>query len=195
MKLSKSDALFLYGVLFHQSSTKSLGYSEEDRLQDLLNSLSEYVLGDSVETQADDHDHDALDDESDDVDQSCDDEDDEDSDDEEEDVPEVEDIVKASALAALPAVTVVSPTGSKVSLEFEDIGDENSVDALLDEGSMIIDSVTHIKLNSDSIELYDSAEWHKFTFKKASKAWGKQLNLGVVYGVGWSSTSSKEEEE
>ena len=195
MKLSKSDALFLYGVLFHQSSTKSLGYSEEDRLQDLLNSLSEYVLGDSVETQADDHDHDALGDESDDVDQSDEDEDeDEDEPSDDEASPEAEDIVKASALASLPSITVVSPAGSKVSLEFEDIGDENSVDALLDEGSMIIDSVTHVKLNRDSVELYDSAEWHSFSFKKPSKAWCKQLNTGVVYGVGWSDTSKEEDE-
>ena len=193
MKLSKSDALFLYGVLFHQSSTKALGYSEEDRLQDLLNSLSEYVLGDSTETEADDHDHDVLGDESDDVDQSDEDEDEDESSDDEAS-PEAEDIVKASALASLPSITVVSPAGSKVSLEFEDIGDENSVDALLDEGSMIIDSVTHVKLNRDSVELYDSAEWHSFSFKKPSKAWCKQLNTGVVYGVGWSNTSKEEDE-
>ena len=185
MKLSKSDALFLYGVLFHQSSTKNtgMGYQDEDRLSDLLNSLSDYVLAESADVDAE-------------VDADLDDEDDDDTEEssDDEDVPEAEDIVRANVLASLPAIAVVSPTGSKVDLEFEDIGDENSVDALLDEGSTIIDSVTHVKLNKDSVELYDSTEWHKFAFKKSPKSWLKQLSVGIVYGVGWHKRSNEEDE-
>ena len=100
------------------------------------------------------------------------------------DPPTAEELVAPPVLAVLPPLSVTSPTGSKVSLEFEDVG-ESTVDALLDEGSVILDGVSHLKVDEDSkeIHLYDGSEWHSFGFRKLPKAWVKVLNPGVLYGV------------
>lgn len=194
MKLTKSDALFLYTVLWNYktSLTNSLPYDDEGKLTLLINDLSDFVLS---ENSDDSDDSDDEEDNSDDVDgdlvySNSDDEDDETYDDDE-DQEEITSFVSPSDLAALPLVVVNSPTGNKVNLEFEDVGEEETVDVLLDNGSVIIDSIESLRITSSAIDLHDGEEWHTFGIKKLPKKWTNLLEVDTVYGV----KSSAEEDE
>lgn len=177
MKLSKQDALFLYGILFNHNKHEHNSWDNSSRCSRLLEELESFVLGANDESSQEDEDESGFTSEN------------------QKEEPESEDTVDPDTLAGLPSITVKSPTGSKVDLEFEDVGDESSVDVLLDEGSMIIDSVTHVKLTEKTVELYDGSEWHVFDYKKPPKTWSKTLKANVVYGVGQQSTDDESEEE
>jgi len=192
MKLTKPDALFLYGVLFHCASTQKMSESVTEHLEDILDDMSDFLLSaeddeseDDVETVSSDE---PYDDTSEEDEEDQEDEEDE-SDEEEEDLPEVQLYAPPAEFAELPAIKVTSPSGDKVTLEFEDVGEENSVDVLLDEGTMIIDSVVRVRLTPTSIELYDEAECHTFEVRKFPKSW-QTIVSNTVYGFG-----SPDEEE
>jgi hypothetical protein len=168
MKLSKSDALLLHAVLFkHLTNTHS--QRVETHHEDLLYKLEGYLLDD-------------VEDEEEDVEVEDDSVEDVEAEDEYE-VPEPDEFKGPSVLAKLPAVSVTSPAGDKVTLEFEDVGDADTVDVLLDDGSVILDRVCCIKLTDKSVELFDSEECHAFQIKKLPKTWSKVLQPGVLYGV------------
>jgi len=173
MKLSKSDALLVHSLLFH-GSTLNLSHDILDRVADLLSSLENFLLS-SSEDDSSEEDTDAEEDE---------DEDEEDSESEEEDEDIEHDAVLASdELQGLPVANVTSPAGDKVTLQFEDVDSNGAVDALLDDGSVIISDVSSIVVKQKTIELHDGEEWHVFTFRKLPRAWLKTFELDTVYGV------------
>ena len=190
MRLSKSDALFLHTVLWHYRMTSqgNFSYTEEDKLNSLVDELSKFVLSVDEDENQEDGYLVPYDDEEE-ADEDLEDEDDSEADADEE---EITSFVSPADLAALPTITVISPTGSKVTLEFEDVNEELCVDALLDNGSVIIDSVESLRLTSDAVELYDGEEWHSFTSKKIPKKWLSLIDLDTVYGV---KADSAEEDE
>ena len=191
MKLSKSDALFLYTVMWHYKSTTSSGTEVEERLSELLGTFSNFIMGDNEdedESESEDEDEESC--------QHCDDDDEE----EEEAIEEQEEItsfITAEELSKLSSALVLSPTGDKISLEFEDVGEEDSVDVLLDSGSIVIDNVSSLRIivnpTATVIDFHDGEEWHDFSVKKLPKSWLKVIKSNTVYGVGRDKKNSEEE--
>lgn len=170
MRLDKSDALFLYKVLFHYSmnpeNTSSLSEDDFDKLGHLQEDLKDTILtATSISTEEEDSEEEEADEE-------------EEEDLEEEEEEEVVGIVTASSLSALKAVSVTTQNGQKSTLEFEESGD--TVDALLDGGSLIIGDVTHIKATDSAVELCAGDEWHAFPVKKLPKTWLSLLKDGLL---------------
>jgi len=208
MNIDRSQALALYTFIFaHINSEKTDELFDNESfatLQDFKDQLQDYLVGGDVnycryteETTADADEQDSeecgdcdgcsCDDDSDEDEES----DDEDSDDEDEgedeetkDLPPADEFVTPGELNDLPSVLVTSPSGDKITLEFEDIDEPDLVDLLLDEGGVIIESITRIKLNGKSIEFFNGEEWHVFLLeKKLPKTWKKLMSEGTVYGV------------
>ena len=173
MRLNKTDALLVHAVLFRHACEND----SDPRVEDLLADLEDFIVSSD----------------------SNDEEDDDDVDDEVEveatesdfELPEVDEHLTPASLSDLPALNVTSPTGEKVTFEFEDVGADDSVDVLVDEGTVILDNVLRVKVLADQIELFDSEEKHVFGVKKLPKTWAKVLKVGVVYGL----DASQEEEE
>lgn len=180
MKINKSDALLIHSTLYMAYNAQDF-LSEDYRSQvgDILDDLNDYLVesdGDSVC-----HHSDAQTDQTIDDDYEEDDEEEEDECEEEEE-PQPEELVSSKDAADLPPIIVVSPSGSKVTLEFEDVGEEHTVDALLDDGGIIIDSVSCVVLGKEEISLYDGEGWHDFKVKKIPKQWSKFFTLGKTTG-------------
>ena len=191
MKLNKPDALFLHSLLFHVL-TQDLGSDVSTRLRDIMSDMEDFLLTDDayVEIESDESEDQEVDD-----DDDTDDADDDDDDDAEEETSEdvkADAFLKPEDAGKLPALTVSSPTGEKVTFEFEDVGEDDLVDVLIDDGSVIIDSVTHLKVTSTSIEVYDGAEWHVFSTKRLPKTW-KNITLDTVYGFSVEKGGDEEE--
>lgn len=169
MNLSKRDALFLYKTLYHFSVVNP-DFDEMTSLEDLSDRLENFLLS-SSDLEEDEEREEEEDTSSD--------------DDEEEDTEKLEadDTLLISDLNNLSSLRVETPDGSKATLEFEDVGDLNSIDALIDGGDVIIDSVTHIKATSSSIELFDGEEWHSYGYKRLTKQWSDLLEVDTVYDV------------
>lgn len=189
MKLSKSDALFLYTVMWHYKSTTSSGDEVEERLSELLGMFSEFIMGDN------NNEEDAADEDDTAEDESC-----QHCDDEEEALEKQEEIasfITAEELSKLSSALVLSPTGDKISLEFEDVGEEDSVDVLLDSGSIVIDNVSSLRItvtpSATVVDFHDGEAWHDFNVKKLPKSWLKVIKSNTVYGVGRDKKNSEEE--
>ena len=177
MKLDKSDALLLHSVLFaYVNSNVNLEFVDVEHLEDLFGRLQDYVS--ATETVSQPTDRGDVDSEGD----EDEDEDEEEEEEEEEDEPVVEQFVTCQSAADLSPVSVFAPDGSKVTLEFEDVGESNSVDALLDDGGVIIDSVTCVVLTNQNIALYDGEEWHDYKIKKSPKSWNRVFPHGRIVG-------------
>ena len=179
MKLSKSDALLVYTLLFNQTS--SLGSSFDDQLDSILDSIFKYLTDEDSEA------HDSSEENSDETNEEDEDAS-EDADNSEEDSEQsnvqVEDYISPLALEELSSANVTSPAGDEVSLEFEKSpSDSSTIDALLDGGTVIIEGVNTIKLTEKSVELHDGSEWHIFECKRIPKQWRKALDVSVVYGI------------
>ena len=185
MKLSKTDALLLHAVLFDYVKNAK-GVHNVDA-EDLL-----YALKDFLTSESSDDDEDGEDDVDDDAEVDVEHDEDEDDEEDEVELPDVEGYISPAQLAELKPISVVSPAGDKVTLEFEDVGNHDSVDALVDEGTMIIEGIVRVKTSENSVDLFDGEEWHVFTCKKVSKLWMKTLKQGIVYGL---ESESDEEEE
>jgi hypothetical protein len=178
MKLSKEDSLFLYGILFHLSAFRELDPEVENKVSSILSDLSRYFLeNDDLERIVEDKNA-----ELDDI-IRIDDTIDEDS---EKPKKKNESYVSACSLDRLSPVTVVTPAGDKATFEFEDVEKADSVDVLVDEGTVIISGVSRIHVTRDlkSIRLYDGQEWHDFRVKKFPKSWTKVLVPDEEFLVG-----------
>jgi len=201
MNIDRSEALLIYTFIFtHINSEKTEEMFDEESYRSLRNfqeELSHFLVGNDVNCNVhdvveDDHcetcevcDEDTESDESDETDED----EDEDASDETEDEnnnveePDTDDFLTTELLNDLSSVLVTSPTGSKITLEFEDIDEDDMVDVLLDEGSVIIESVTRLKLHGKTIEIFDGHEWHSFLIeKKLPKSWSKKVKNDVMYG-------------
>lgn len=193
MNIDKSQALLIYTFIFtHLGSEKTEEMFDEESynaLRDLQECLSDFLIGDNTDVVV--HD-DETDDSSEEHCGSCGDCDsceDKDASDEEEDEnnsveePEADDFLTTELLNDLSSVLVTSPTGSKITLEFEDVDEGDRVDVLLDEGSVIIQSITRLKVSGKTIEVFDGQEWHAFLMeKKFPKSWSKKIKNDVMYG-------------
>jgi hypothetical protein len=181
MKLDKSDAFLVYSVLFAYSNS-DVTFSEEDaeHLEVLQTRLREYVLG---REESDEHEECA---------ECTHDEDEEDFDDEEEEEEEEEEdddqnepvelYISPSAASNLSPAKVVAPDGSTVSLEFEDVGEESTVDILVDDGAVILDGISKIMLKKEWVSVYDGEQWHPFKVVKLPKMWKKTFPSDMVVG-------------
>lgn len=204
MKINKSEALFLYAFLWNQKYNQTpLDSEDENRMLDLLDSAKEFLTsfddgheecdddycddcGNSSDEDGDLYLDEVVVDVDDVEDDDSEDEDDVDESNEDEDLEENEEpscFVSATDLSDLPKIKVTDEEGNKVSIEFDANDTSNSVDVLLDEGSVIIDEVRLIRLTSTSIEIHDGDDWLKFTFKKAPKTWANLFELDSICGV------------
>jgi hypothetical protein len=194
MKLDKSDALMLHSILFAyvNSDGVKLEFIDVDHIASLQERMQDFITQhldhDDVdvedETDNDDHDHDEDDeDDEDDVDV-------EDDEDDEDDEDPIDVFVSPNDISDLSPLKVTSPDGSTISLEFEDVGESDFVDALLDEGTVIIQTVSKIVVSNNCVALFDGEEWHEFKFEKLSKSWKRFFPAAQIVGF-----SSGEKEE
>jgi len=170
MKLSKSDALFLHSFIFHALSSEHSG-DVRVKLEVLMESLADSLLS-SEETQ-DQEDEEEEEEES---------EEDEEEESEEDEEIEHDSFLSPVTIGKLPPASVTSPSGEKVSLQFEDVDMEGAVDALIDDGSVIINEVSTIKVTAKTVELHDGAEWHLFSYKKLPREW-RVLKVNSTVGI------------
>lgn len=188
MKIDKPDALMLHSVLFaYVNSNVNLDFVDVEHLQSLQERLQDFITDsqeDCQEASDTEEDYDESDDDNDDYD----DEESEEEEEEEEEDP-IDVFVAAKDAADLSPLSVVSPDGSTVSLEFEYVGEDDMVDALIDEGTVIVDSVVKVVVDEKSVSLYDGEEWHDFKVVKLSKYWKRFFPSGQVVGF---STGEKE---
>lgn len=154
MKLSKPDALFLHSFLFHAMTTEH-GGDVRARLEELMDSLADFLL-----TQ----------DESNEPHEEASDDDDQEEEEEEEELQH-DMFLTTEMLCALQPATVTSPANEKVTLQFEDVDVEGAVDALVDDGALIITDISSLKVTKKTVELHDGSEWHVFTYKRLPKNW------------------------
>lgn len=182
MKIDKPDALMIHSVLFaYVNSNVNLDFVDVEHLQSLQVRLQDFITSSQEEechdcedqTDSDDHDYEEEDEE-----------DSHDDEEEEEDVEEdpIDLFVSAKDAADLSPLNVVSPDGSTVSLEFEDVGEDDMVDALIDEGTVIVDSVVKVAIDEKHVSLYDGEEWHDFKIIKLSKTWRRLFPSGQIIG-------------
>ena len=181
MKIDKPDALMLHSVLFaYVNSNVNLEFIDVDHLQSLQERLQDFI------TQAqEDEPHDCETEEELDTEESDDYDEDEDEDDvgtSDEQDEQIEVFVTAKDVSDLSPLRVVSPDGSTVSLEFEDVGEDDMVDALIDEGAIIVDSVVKLVVDEKCVSLHDGEEWHDFKVVKLSKSWRRAFPMGKIVG-------------
>ena len=184
MKLDKSDALLIHSVLFaYVNSRSNMEHMDVDHLQDLQERLCDFIINESPITEKESESE--YEEEEDDYD----DEEEIDEDDNDEEFS-VDMYVSCSSAGELPPLSVTSPDGAKVSLEFEDVDEPNNVDALLDDGTVIIEAVVGVRLENGIISLYDDEQRHDFKVtKKIPKSWSKLFPQTKVVGF------EREEEE
>ena len=198
MNLDRTQALLVYTFLFaHLNSEKTEQMFDGESyssLKDLQDQLRDFLVGGDVnysryEEESDDsaEDHcdacESCDSCDDDTEGENEDNNEDDEDEDEVSQPDADDFLTTGLLNDLSSVLVTSPTGSKITLEFEDIDEDDIVDVLLDEGSVIIESVNRLKVSGKTIEVFDGEEWHAFLMeKKLPKSWSKKIKNDVVYG-------------
>lgn len=204
MNINKSQALLMYTFIYsHLNSVKSEEFLDEEsyeQLKDLQDQIRDFLVGKDIN-------YSRYSEESDGLEESCfgkcdhhgvsSDEDlvkdeaheveNEPAEDEEEDtnceLPEVEDYLKQEDLNELPSILVTSPTGNSITLEFENIDEEDCIDVLLDEGSVVLESACRLKLTEKTVEIFDEEECHTFLLqKKLPKSWSKSIKKNTVYG-------------
>lgn len=186
MKLDKSDALLIHSILFAYVNARSnMDHMDVEHLQDLQERLRDFIVDDAPvtdqgtdsEEEEEEEEYDEDDDYEDEQDES-----DEDEENEAEDV-KIDTYVDCSSAGELPAVNVLSPDGSAMSLEFEDVDEPNNVDALLDNGTVIIEAVVAVSIENGVISLYDDEQRHDFkVVKKVPKSWNKLFPQSQVVG-------------
>jgi hypothetical protein len=182
MKLNKSDAFLIHSVIFAYANS-DVTFSEEDaaHLEELQSRLRDFVLQESEQEDCDECSHDEDEEESEEYDEEEDYDDEEEEKDSESDEP-IELYVTPKSASDLQPMKVLSPDGSVVRLEFEDVGETDIVDVLLDGGSVIIDSVDKVVVNADAASFYDGEQWHDFKIVRLPKSWKKTFTLNTVTG-------------
>jgi hypothetical protein len=184
MKLDKSDAFLIHSVIFAYSNS-DVTFSEEDaaHLEELQSRLRDFVLQESEHDDCGECSHDEEDeqDEQDEYDDDDDDDEEEDLDEEEVEEP-IELYVTPKVASDLSQVKVEAPDGSTVSLEFEDVGEPDVVDVLIDDGAVIIDGVIKVTVSKDCIAVHDGDQWHPFKVSKVPKMWKKTFPVDMIVG-------------
>ena len=171
MEISKSDALFLYSVLFRTvvSDHISLG-DKEDHAADLLSRFETYLAdvdSQNVATMGATSDNEV--------------------------VIEADATIEPSVMLDLSSVNVKTPSGESASLEFEQSLDVVNATFSDLEQEITLEDVLAIKVlyeDSCEIHLYAGDEWHTFPVKKLPKTWRSTFKSGDIYAI-----FSKEDEE
>jgi len=177
MKLSKEEALFLYGILFHNTAGEGLGEHQSQALE-ILSELADSVL------QPDDSEESTGEIASSDEDDGPPEEDDYSDDEDSEEYVNYDYFVTPEAAHGLKPIFVKSPTGDKVTLEFDITeDDQNKVDALIDDSTVIIEGITAVVCGEGKIALYDGESYHTFEIaKKLPKQWTSFFTQGSCVG-------------
>lgn len=174
MRLSKTDALFLYKTLYHYDAIvdNDVSLYDVDALNDFLHRVESFLTTESSASSEEEEEEEEADPQE------------EDYEGEETPAVEADAEVDSVPLTNLPHATVTSSDGTKTTLEFDFSNREDTVDALLDGGSILIEDVEFLKLNASSIELYADGAWHTYTFRRKSpSSWSKLLEEGTIYAV------------
>jgi hypothetical protein len=167
MKLSKNDALFLYGILFKNSLSSDLIDSEVfDDLSQMMTRLSQFILG-GESSDEDDSEEETTDDE---VEDSC-----------VESTFTIDEYVTTSHANRLTPAQVKSDAGKNtMRFEFEDVDLDDAVDVLLECGDVIIDSVTAFRRSENTLSVFNG-KWSEFTIVNLPKSW-RRFEVDKVYG-------------
>lgn len=184
MKLDKSDALLIHSVLFAYVNARSnMDHMDVDHLQDLQERLRDFIVDDSPVTEQEQDTDEEYEEEEDDYDDSEEEEEEEEENDvDDEDEWKIDTFVSPEEAGELSPITVTSPDGSKVTLEFEDVDEHDNVDALLDDGTVILEGVTSVAFLDGLIRLYDGENLNDFKVRKLPKSWTKLFPKGTVVG-------------
>jgi hypothetical protein len=174
MHITRSEALFLYSVLFKGDVKSEFDGSHYDTCEDLMKRLRDYLIEDEEATQAEDEEDDQV--------YASDDEDDaEAEDDSEEEIIDHDDHVSPDDLVSLPRVKLAS---MQEELSFESSSDDESVTVTINSSdSDEYFDVSLLKRTDSSIELYNGEEWQTFHVKKFPSKWTKLLTTHSVYLV------------
>lgn len=163
MNLSKRDALFLYKTLFHFSETQR-GFTSMVDLENFIDKLEQFLLPEEDSSESDDDDDDVRA--------------------EEDQLPEPDATLSISNVSSLPSLNVTTPDGSKATLEFEDVGEDSCVDALIDGGDVIVDHIVRVRASKATIDLFDGEEWHSYGYKRLPKQWASVFsNVDFIYDI------------
>jgi len=193
MKLNKQQALTLVKVLtLHKGAYNSYGSSgdpqteAEQLVTDLQDDLEDFlVYGDDDAVSPEEcEDEDGVDepDEEDDDYEDDEEEDEEDEEDEEEDL-QADDTVKPLELHMLEPVKASLGSSVKFTIEFEDLGDLDSVDLLMEDDAL--EGVTHLKRFAKSLHVRDvDGNWTVFEVPRFSKSWTRTLPVKKLVAVG-----------
>lgn len=175
MRLSREDALFLHNVLFRCRSLET-DHDVKEKIDDLATALGAWILGSGSDLDLEDDTEDL---EEEDVEEDV----DEEQEEQEEDfsLPDSDGDIATSLLSSLPPIKVMSPAGDEVSLEFEDVGDLESIDVLIDEGAVILDGIVRVRVSKHELELFTEDERHVFEMKRLPKSWSKHMKSDVTY--------------
>lgn len=170
MQFTKREALFIYSTLKQHKTERELCEEDEEKIENVLATLEGYLCEEEV--------------------------------DDVKEVVEHKDTITADAnvtpqvLEDLQAIEVIDPSGDVVNFYFDSNGSVESVDAYVDEGSVVIETVTHVKLVDNEIHVFDGDEWHFFNFNgKTPKAWKKILSDGLIYSIEHEEEEKEEEED
>jgi hypothetical protein len=150
-----------------------------EHLQELQECLRDFII--ENHPQADQESHETVD-EDEDEDDYVEEEEDEYEEEEEEEEWKIDTYVSPEDAGELSPITVTSPDGSKVTLEFEDVDEHDNVDALLDDGTVILEGVSSVSFVDGSIRLYDGENLNDFKVRKLPKSWLKLFPKGTVVG-------------
>jgi len=185
MKLNKQQALTLVKVLtLHKGAYNSSGDPQteaEQLVTDLQDDLEDFlVYGDDAVSPEECEDEDGVD-EPDEEDDDCEEEDEEDEEDEEEDL-QADDTVKPLELHMLEPVKASLGSSVKFTIEFEDLGDLDSVDLLMEDDAL--EGVTHLKRFAKSLHVRDvDGNWTVFEVPRFSKSWTRTLPVKKLVAV------------
>lgn len=177
MKLNKQQALFLSKVLHHYTNMSDLDLRDAVFTQcaDLEKELDDFV------TSSDDSSQDKTDfDDGDDDNAALAD----DASAEKEELVEVDwdtELDVRFLVEDLPKLKVTTVAGDSVSLEF-DYGSEGTLDALVDNGSLVIEDIRYVRRVKGAFELHDGVEWHIFKYRACPKDLS-ELDLDVTYKI------------
>lgn len=163
MKINKSDALFLYKVLFHYANMQQAAHGDTDRVLELSEDLRRFILESDPEAAGDDADSDS-------------------DDNQEELLSEDADFtVNGSDLHDLPEMSAQDESGNTHKIEFELLsdGESASVDLIVD-GDIGAEDVEFVRVGESTLTLQTSeGDILKYTFKRLPKRWSSILHSGL----------------
>lgn len=169
MKLSKTDSLFLYGLLFHLVAKNETGLAPhvEDQVSDFLDELTKSILEGESSPEVVDEDG-----------EEDDDDEDEDVDEEDEESIEADEVVDPIDVEGLPALRVTQGD-KKHSLEFDASSDPDCVDVLVDDDQSY--EAIALQIVANTLILHTRDDERRYDFDKLPKKWSKFFVSGRVY--------------